>query len=100
MLEIQDSRTGQNILEIRDSGNEQAEGELPKCKAKNPEPLLEEMSELLEDIKSGKFKVVDYKVRVQNEVLQLPNPGGKPFTKSTGKQVKSIEIKVSNQVID
>jgi hypothetical protein len=74
------------------------EGELPKYKAINPKMALEDLNKLAEDIKSGKFKLVDYEMRVQNEVLILPNPGGKPFTKPTGKQVKTYEIKISNQV--
>jgi len=55
------------------------------------------MDEFIKDIKSGEFKVVDFKGSDENEVLILPNPSGKPFTKSTGKTVKTIEITICNQ---
>lgn len=73
---------------------------LPQYKAKNPALALEAMSELAEEIKSGAFKVVELKEETLNEILELPNPGGKPFTKPTGRTIKTLTIKVSNQVIE
>jgi hypothetical protein len=99
MLKIRDSRTGDSILEIQDSMSGQTKGELPKYKAIPPEQTLNELNELIEDIKNGKFKVVNFKDKLEHEVLVLPNPeGGKPITKPTGKKVKTVEIKLSNQV--
>lgn len=76
------------------------EGALPEYKAMKPEIPIKELSDLINEIKSGKFKVVDFKEEAHNEVLRLPNPGGKPITKATGKTVKTIEITVCNQVIE
>lgn len=75
-------------------------GELPQYKAMNSEPALEELKKAINEIESGKFKVVGNHVRTQHEVLELPNPDGKPFTKSTGKTVKTIEITLCNQVTE
>ena len=73
---------------------------IPQYKELHPKPALDAMIKLAEEIKSGAFKVVGFTERTQNEILTLPNPGGKPFTKPTGRQIKTIEIKVSNQVIE
>lgn len=75
-------------------------GELPQYKAMNPELVLEEMRKFIKQIESGEFKVVYFKGNAQNEILELPNPDGKPFTKPTGKTVKAIEITICNQVTE
>lgn len=73
---------------------------IPQYKELNPKPALDAMIELAEEIKSGAFKVVEFKERGQNEVLIIKEAGKKDRTKPTGRQIKTIEIKVSNQVIE
>lgn len=75
-------------------------GALPEYKAMNPEFALETLEKLIKEIKSGEFKLVGFKTNGQNEILELPNPDGKPFTRSTGKTIKTIEIAICNQVTD
>ena len=75
-------------------------GELPQYKAMNPGWPLEELRKFIKQIESDEFKVVKFNRNTQNEILELPNPDGKPFTKSTGKTVKTIEIEICNQVTD
>ena len=65
-------------------------GALPKYKAMDPKPALDTLKGLLGEIKSGNFRILEF--QEQFEVLELPNPGGKPITKSTGKTVKTIKI--------
>jgi len=74
------------------------EGELPKYKAMSSEPALENLRDFIQKIESGEFKVVGNKFEGKNEVLVLPNPGGKPHTRATGKKVQAIEITICNQV--
>jgi len=76
------------------------EEEIPQYRELNPKPALETMSELTEEIKSGAFKVVEFTERTQNEVLILREPGKKDRTKPTGRQIKTIVLKVSNQVVE
>ena len=75
-------------------------GELPQYKALSPEYALDEMNKFIKEINSGEFKVVDFGSETEFEVLELPNPGGKPFTKPTGKTVKTLKVTICNQTTE
>jgi len=77
-----------------------ADETIPPYKAIDPEFTLEQMNKVIEEIKNGEFKVVDFRFGEENEILILPNPGGKPFTKPTGRTVKTLEVKLCNQVTE
>jgi len=74
---------------------------IPQYKVMNPNAALDEMAKLIEDIKSGKFRLVGFEEQIENEILELHNPGGnKPITKPTGRQIKTLGIRVANMVTE
>jgi len=67
-------------------------------RALDPTEALEKLEKAVEEIKSGKFKVVDFTWGVHNEIL-IPHESKGSRTKPTG-QIQTINLKLSNVVVE